>query len=142
MNSSQKDNLSSALNSLRDEEERISSEMSRMQMKLDDVRAAILSVSKLIAPSEARQASLPLTTTEVLPKSPYEGLTIRQGIVRYLSRYPKPATTADIAEKMIKDGFPNDGKNFMSIVYTNLRRGQDEDFHRDTKKKWSLTTKS
>jgi hypothetical protein len=142
MEISQTNHLSVALHSLREEEEKVASEIKQLQAKLDDLRAAIISVNKILRPS---QASLPILEPTAIPiesvKSPYAGLTIREGIIRYLKRYPEPSSTASLTKGMLNDGFPNEGASFEKIVYTTMRRlqGEGRDFYRDPiTKKWSL----
>jgi len=142
MNDTQNDNLNTALKALHDEEVRITSEIQLLETLLNDVKATILPLAKLVGAKSLVNAGQVKTPIEkAVSAVDYTGLTIRDGILKYLNRYPEPASTAALTNGLRKDGYVNEGANFEKIVYINLRRGQEEGvFDRDpTTKKWSLS---
>lgn len=101
-----------------------------LEKKRDDLDKAIVGIKILMGlPATASGAAVttaPSAQSEAeLDSHAFFGMNIATGAHKYLSIRKKPATAAEIADALIKGGFPSQSDAFGNTVTTALTRNQD-----------------
>lgn len=96
------------------------------ELKLRQIDAVAEGIEDIIGMSEVRALAQAAHAENVNAGQPYREHTIREAARACLEAEGSPLKTRELADRILKGGFPSDAVNFMTTVYGTLARVTDE----------------
>lgn len=134
------DPIRAAFRALAQEQHVLSIDIERLQKRLNDVKAALVTIRPLIAsedPSDSAPAQDTLPLTGAI--GPYSGMKFSQAFRQFMRSLPEAMSVPDITTRFADSGwkFSSDERaTQLNQVGVALRRGEGKHFAREENNRW------